>query len=412
MTGPPEDVSSAGSWDPDGINTPISDTSITRSLSGSRLSPSPKSSGRSLPDGEEEFQPRHSISNFAWTKVSSTFERLELHWNDAKAVILRKKVLFICGVLNILISGYIIGAYPQFFHHYYSIQLLYLMPIRYYTYYHRGWNYFLADLCYFVNLLCMCAIWLFPRSKTLFIGTYCLAFGNNAFGIALWRNSMVFHSLEKTTTVFVHIMPCVALHCLVHLLPPDLQEERFPAIWAIKTFTSVSQTHNSLSDGIFWSTVTYATWQVSYYFMISQQHREEIAAGRPTSFTWLRNSFSKVYCIGEYIHRLPESFQEPIFMIIQYCYVVLTTVPCPIWFWYRYASGGFLLVVFSWSMYNSATYYIEIFGRHNQNELEDIETEEQKWQDLRDQGRSVLMTATMDRGTQLRTMISGSRVEV
>jgi hypothetical protein len=63
-------------------------------------------------------------------------------------------------------------------------------------------------------------------------------------------------------------------------------------------------------------------------------------------------------------------------------------------------------------MYNSATYYIEIFGRHNQNELEDIETEEQKWQDLRDQGRSVLMTATMDRGTQLRTMISGSRVEI
>jgi hypothetical protein len=239
MTGPPEDVSSAGSWDPDGINTPISDTSITKSLSGSQLSPSPKSSGRSLPDGEEEFQPRHSISNFAGTKVSNTFERLERHWNDAKAVILRKKVLFICGVLNILISGYILGACPQFFHHYYTIQLLYLMPIRYYTYYHRGWNYFLADLCYFVNLLCMCAIWLFPRSKTLFIGTYCLAFGNNAFGIALWRNSMVFHSLEKTTTVFVHIMPCVALHCLVHLLPPDLQEERFPAIWAIKTFTSV-----------------------------------------------------------------------------------------------------------------------------------------------------------------------------
>ena len=223
---------------------------------------------------------------------------------------------------------------------------------------------------------------------------------------------MVFHNLEKTTTVFVHIMPCVALHCLVHLLPPDLQQQRFPAIWEIKTFTSVSKTHNSLLDVIFWSTVTYAIWQVSYYFMISHRHREEIAAGQPNSFTWLRSSFSKVYCIGEYIHRLPESSQEPIFMIIQYCYVVLTAVPCPIWFWYRYASGGFLLVAFSWSTYNSATYYIEIFGQHNQNESEDIERDEQKWRDRRDSVRSVLMTATIDRGTQLRTMISGNRVEV
>jgi hypothetical protein len=69
-------------------------------------------------------------------------------------------------------------------------------------------------------------------------------------------------------------------------------------------------------------------------------------------------------------------------------------------------------VAFCWSMYNSATYYIEIFGKHNQNELEDIETEGQKWQDVRDSVRSVLTTATIDRGTQLRTMTSGSRVEV
>jgi hypothetical protein len=62
-------------------------------------------------------------------------------------------------------------------------------------------------------------------------------------------------------------------------------------------------------------------------------------------------------------------------------------------------------------MYNSATYYIEIFGGHNQNELENIEIEGRKWQDLRDPVRSVLMTATTDSGTQLRTMISGSRVE-
>lgn len=73
------------------------------------------------------------------------------------------------------------------------------MPLRWYTYQKRGYHYFLADLCYFVNGLVMMSIWMFPQSKRLFISTYCLAFGNNAVAIAMWRNSMVFHSLDKVT---------------------------------------------------------------------------------------------------------------------------------------------------------------------------------------------------------------------
>lgn len=74
------------------------------------------------------------------------------------------------------------------------------MPLRWYKYHQIGFHYFLADLCYFVNMLLVLSIWVFPHSKRLFISTYCLAFGNNAVAIAMWRNSLVFHSLDKTTT--------------------------------------------------------------------------------------------------------------------------------------------------------------------------------------------------------------------
>ena len=74
------------------------------------------------------------------------------------------------------------------------------MPIRYYNYHKIGFHYFLADLCYFVNLLMILSIWFFPQSKRLFISTYCLAMGNNAVAIAMWRNSLVFHSLDKVTS--------------------------------------------------------------------------------------------------------------------------------------------------------------------------------------------------------------------
>jgi hypothetical protein len=132
-------------------------------------------------------------------RMRNSVEKLGQRWNDTKAVTLREKFSFIGGVLNIFISGYLIGGYPEYFHLWYTAQLLYFMPIRFYTYHKRGYHYFLADLCYFVNFLCMLSIWVFPNSKRLFISTYCLAFGNNAVAIAMWRNSMVFHSLDKVT---------------------------------------------------------------------------------------------------------------------------------------------------------------------------------------------------------------------
>ena len=132
-------------------------------------------------------------------KMRDSVDRLGKRWSDTKAVTVREKVSFIAGVFNIFISGYLIGAYPDYFHIWYTAQLAYFMPIRWYTYHKRGYHYFLADLCYFVNMLTILSIWAFPRSKRLFISTYCLAYGNNAVAIAMWRNSMVFHSLDKIT---------------------------------------------------------------------------------------------------------------------------------------------------------------------------------------------------------------------
>ena len=132
-------------------------------------------------------------------RMRDSVDRLGKRWNDSKTITLREKVSFIAGCMNIFISGYLIGAHPEWFHYWYAAQLIYFMPIRFVTYHSRGMHYFLVDLCYFVNLLTVLSIWFFPRSKRLLISTFCLAFGNNAVAIAMWRNSLVFHSLEKTT---------------------------------------------------------------------------------------------------------------------------------------------------------------------------------------------------------------------
>ncbi|TVY58902.1 putative membrane protein [Lachnellula cervina] len=343
-------------------------------------------------------------------RMRDSVDRLGRRWNDTKAVTAREKVSFICGVLNVLISGYLIGGYSEYFHIWYTAQLLYFMPIRYFTYHKRGYHYFLADLCYFVNFLCLLSIWIFPQSKRLFISTFCLAFGNNAVAIAMWRNSLVFHSFDKVTSLFIHIMPCVALHCIVHSLPPAAQQERFPAVYAIITSPPGSKTHYSLFDMTLWSTIPYAIWQLAYHFLITVRRREKIAAGRPTSFTWLRKSYSKAW-IGKAVLSLPDSLQEPAFMFIQYSYSVVTMLPCPFWFWYRYASASFLMAVFCWSVYNGATFYIDVFGNRFQKEMEAMKREVQKWQNSPDMTTSPFMTPKLDGGQELGAMSEGADSE-
>ncbi|KAF3353810.1 LisH domain-containing protein [Verticillium dahliae VDG1] len=313
-------------------------------------------------------------------RMRVSVDKLGKQWGDAKIITLREKVSFICGVMNIFLSGYLIGGFPEWFHIWYTIQLLYFMPIRFSPYPRRGMHYFLADLCYFVNFLLMLSIWGFPGSKRLFTAAYCLAFGNNAVAIIMWRNSLVFHSFDKVTSLFIHIMPCATLHSMVHLWPEQLQASRYPAIWAIKHSPAGSPTaYGNVFSMLAWSSVPYAVWQLSYYFLITVRRREKIAAGRPTSFTWLRRSYSKTW-IGKVVLALPNALQEPAFMGIQYSYAVLTMLPCPIWLHSRYASAGFLMAVFAWSVYNGSTYYIDVFGKRFQKELESLKAEVSQWQ--------------------------------
>ena len=67
-------------------------------------------------------------------------------------------------------------------------------------------------------------------------------------------------------------------------------------------------------------------------------------------------------------------------MFIQYTYALLTMIPCPLWFYSRLASAAFLTVVFTWSVYNGSTYYIDVFGKRFQKELESMKAEVAKWQ--------------------------------
>lgn len=115
---------------------------------------------------------------------------------------------------------------PQWLPVLYSLQTIIFLPMRYYTYKKKAWHYFLFDLCYYVNVLCVLFIWVFPSSVLLWQACYllthgrlalrsvgnvadrcCARLGSLASAVITWRNSLVFHDWDKVVSLYIHIYP-------------------------------------------------------------------------------------------------------------------------------------------------------------------------------------------------------------
>jgi len=119
-------------------------------------------------------------------------------WASAKVVRTREKVTFFIGVMAVLSSALLFGLAPEWIHVVYTVMILYLLPTRFYVYKKKLWcvsrcilvtknfeltrrreyrHYFLFDLCYYANILCLMFLWIAPGSARLWVATYLLAHG-------------------------------------------------------------------------------------------------------------------------------------------------------------------------------------------------------------------------------------------
>lgn len=278
-----------------------------------------------------------------------------------------EKLFYAIAVFLVAVTGFIVGKYPDWFHVYHTILFCILMPIRFYTYFKLSFQYYLADLCYYVNLLLMVFIWWAPNSKSLFLSVFSLAMGSLSFAVITWRNSLVLHLIEKTTSSFIHIMPPVTLFVMVHELPNDYTIKRFPAVASIENWNFV--------NGILCTSAYYTAWQVLYHYFITIKRHDLIKKGRVTSFTYLKQK-KKDKGIGKFVNSLPYSWMQiTAFTLIQFGYQILTMIFCPIWFRYKHLCGSFVVFIFIWASYNGATFYIDVFGRRLEKEVDRLKTE-------------------------------------
>ncbi|KAF7355022.1 Integral to membrane protein [Mycena sanguinolenta] len=298
-------------------------------------------------------------------RVSSRMTKLSSSWQSAKVVRTREKISFFFGVMSLVYSALLFGLAPEWVHIAYTLQALYLLPLRAYLYKKRAWHYFLFDLCYYVNILNFVYLWLLPSSPALFTACYCLSHGSLASAVITWRNSLVFHDLDKVTSLFIHVYPSFTFTVIRHFYPSA--EARFPALLQLPHLDPVRAI--LLSGGI------YLSWQLLYWKFILVDRHEKIESGqRTTSFSFLLNDKRGV--IGRTLSSIPPAYREMSFLTGQLVYAVLTELPAvyllydsPFW------SGVFLMLILGVSVWNGGGFYIEVFGRKFERELEALRKE-------------------------------------
>ncbi|SCU84648.1 LAFA_0D11166g1_1 [Lachancea sp. 'fantastica'] len=279
-------------------------------------------------------------------------------------------------LINIFGIGFIIGKYPEWFHVYYTMMLVLLMPVRYYTYYKTNSHYYMADLCYYVNVMCLLFIWVWPTSVHLYQSCFAFTFGTLCFAVITWRNSLVIHSVDKITSCFIHIMPPLTMYTIRHGIDESLKLDRFPAA------SLIASKKWNLKYNIFWTSLYYLVWQSAYHYFITLRQSSKIKSGqRVTSFEYLTShQFKNFWAV-----KLPDPWPLVCYILIQYCYQLGTMMLCGIWFHHRKAAAAFLMFIYLCAARNGATYYIDHYGKKFEKEVTKLKLEIQDLQQELDQ---------------------------
>lgn len=142
---------------------------------------------------------------------------------------------------------------------------------------------------------------------------YCLSHGSLASAVITWRNSLVFHDIDKVTSLFIHIYAPFTFTTIRHYLPDPA--ETFPALAEVPDLNPVR--------ALLFSSLIYCIWQGLYWHFVYVGRKSKVDSGqRVTSFSYLLAD--KRGSIGRALSKVPENWRVFSFMLGQFGTSVLS----------------------------------------------------------------------------------------
>lgn len=282
-----------------------------------------------------------------------------------KVVRVLDKYTFTGGVMGMLLTEFVLLQYPEWFGYYNIIFMLPLQALRIVLFHRTKQQYFLLDYCYWVNGLGM-FLYLLPSSsllrQRLFQIFFMSANGPLFFAMVAWNNSLVFHSVDKVTSVYTHLFPALTS-------------------WCERWYNNAAAYDDTLSwsEKLGWPLVFYLAWQTTYLLQTEWWHKPQLDAD-PDLSTSLRylttaekmpiNRECLKLCRRLQIMGPDETFTPPtlkvkfIFVFLQMVMTIGTFLPVGWFLWNSKLRHSLtILAILLFSVYNGARYYIQVFSK-------------------------------------------------
>lgn len=304
-------------------------------------------------------------------------EHLKEKQSNPPAVKLLDKLTFTLGVLNISIIQWFLFVRPSYFWLWYSIVIPLLMLTRFFHFKSLGWHYFMLDFCYFVLMLTLIQLFLLPSSSLLFKVSYIYSLGPLPCAILVWNNSLVFHDYDKMTSVYIHMLPAILNYALKYF-------ERDSLRVGVNYCTSANYNTTLTIVDIVYAAVGYMLWQI-LYFVKTEIVDKKILDNRPellTSLRWIsmdqKNAMTCLVlsvCKAVKLVKQQEAFNpktvktKMIFIASQFIYTIITFTPAYFLYHHRFAHLLYIGLIFTVSIFNGASFYIEVFSQRYQKQL-------------------------------------------
>ncbi|KAI8903591.1 hypothetical protein EDD86DRAFT_214822 [Gorgonomyces haynaldii] len=281
-----------------------------------------------------------------------------------KQIMLRDKISFVFGASYLWTTGFVFGRFPHLIPIYYLLTTGPLIVVRYFLYRKKSWHYFLADLCYFTNFLTVLLLFVFPDNQVLYNAVFGLANGPVAWAIYAWRNALVFHSLDKMTSIIIHIAPAIALYCVRWF--PGSPDAYYGDMFSYKSLSFPSQSFSFVSSIVI-PVLFYIIWQAAYCYFIIERNSEKFFSGkRVSSYSWMLQDFltnKQSSYLSKLANKVGKQNHLYFFMTMNAIYAFLTLLPVWLFFNFFWIHTGFIVFIINLSVFNGADYYMEVFSR-------------------------------------------------
>lgn len=228
------------------------------------------------------------------------------------------KFSFFFGVTTFMITEMVFLKRPDLLWVVFLVLCPMLIAVRIPMYYVEKFHFFTLDFCYFVNGLYVFCIathfieqytswtqddadharWLHEFNHGLLRLNFVLTTGPLNSAIWVWKNSMVFHSLDKMTSLFIHLIPALLAFCQRWYATDDISSEESTSL----TFAMCEKDECVLSttEWITYPMMAYIFWQVIYLaitevLLVKYIERDQDIQ---TSLRWLsadrKNAFNRL----------------------------------------------------------------------------------------------------------------------